>query len=106
MASKPPVEEDDEPQSASSSLVSPNGQSEDDQQPQTEEQGEPKDQDDKGSVAVPEDFQRECASVVESATPQQLEFLRSMIMDREKTLRKAESKAGKAGVFDLEGMPS
>jgi|ERR1035441_6013149 hypothetical protein len=113
MAAKPTVEEDDEPQSAGASMVSPNGPPEGAESPEDEAKESPDEQDqeakdgteqDTSSVAVPEQFQRVAASVIQSATTPQLEFLRSLIMDREKTLRKAESKAGKAGTFDTEGM--
>jgi len=71
------------------------------------------DEDDKGSeteenesaVKVPESFQKASDALVYSATKPQLEYLRSCIMDREKTLMHSESKPEKAGDFDMEGMP-
>lgn len=56
-------------------------------------------------VKVPEAFQKEVTTLVQSATKHQLEFLRSLITERESELSKSESPSEKASVFDMEGMP-
>lgn len=58
-----------------------------------------------GSVDITEQFQKEVAGIIGQATKVELDYLRSKIMDREKSLMKAESKSEKSQTFDVEGMP-
>lgn len=56
-------------------------------------------------VALSEQFQKEVTPMIQSATKPELEFMRSLIMEREKQLMHSESKATKSSTFDTSGMP-
>ena len=83
----------------------PTDESSESPEKQTQEQDAGTEEALKPSVKVPEKFQVEVSAIVGSATMAELDFLRSSIMQRESTLRKAETKPEKSGTFDVEGMP-
>ena len=57
------------------------------------------------NVKLSEEFQKQVTPLIEGATKPELEFLRSLIQEREKELMHAETKGEKSGDFDLVGMP-
>ena len=58
-----------------------------------------------GTAKIPEDFQNRVNQLITGCTQPMLDFIRSEVMEREKALRKSETKPEKAMVFDTEGMP-
>ena len=102
--SKPEDQETPEDEAAESPEVQAQEEADGTEQHDTET-GEEKGAEEGQDVKVPEQFQKEVETLIEGATSHQLEFMRSLIMDREKQLRKSESKSEKASVFDMEGMP-
>jgi len=70
--------------------------------------GEGENESDSGhpDIKISEQFQKEVTPYIQEATRPELEFMRSLIMEREAELRKAETKSEKASDFTTEGMPS
>jgi len=75
--------------------------------PETETDGKGDDTapDNDSGVALSEEFQRETTDIIQQATQPELEFMRSLIMEREKELHKALSPGSKSGTFDTVGLP-
>lgn len=66
---------------------------------------EPSEQEDGADVKLSEEFQKKVTPIIEEANRHELEFMRSLIMEREKELMHAETKGEKSGTFDMGGMP-
>ena len=54
---------------------------------------------------VPEAFQQKVDALVQTASKPMLEYLRSVVMEREHEIMKSETKPEKSYTFDTEGMP-
>lgn len=68
--------------------------------PEVEAEEEP------GNVKISEDFQKEVSSMIMGATKPEIEFIRSELAEREKSLNKSQSEAGMAAdMFSTEGLP-
>lgn len=59
-----------------------------------------------GNVKISEAFQKEVSSMIMGATKPEIEFIRSELAEREKSLNKSQSEAGMAAdMFSTEGLP-
>jgi len=79
----------------------------DSEAPASQESGDEESSESEGQsgARVPEAFQQKVDSLVQGATKPMLEYLRSVVMEREHELMKSETKAEKSYTFDTEGMP-
>lgn len=57
------------------------------------------------NAKIPEVFQHHVEALLEGTNKQQLDYIRSAVMDREHALMKSETKAEKGAMFDTDGMP-
>jgi len=97
------MEEEDMPATAEAPTEAPEEGSDEEEAtetPEVEAAEEP------GNVKIGEDFQKQVTSLIMGATKSELEFIRSEIMEREKSLDKSQRESGMAAdMFSTEGLP-
>lgn len=95
-------EEDMPPMPATADMAPEEGSDEEEmtETPEVEAEEEP------GNVKISEVFQKEVSSMIMGATKPEIEFIRSELAEREKSLNKSQSEAGMAAeAFSTEGLP-
>tara|TARA_R110000868_G_scaffold468_1_gene3568 strand:+ start:941 stop:1270 length:330 start_codon:yes stop_codon:yes gene_type:complete len=98
------MEEEDMPPMPATADMAPEAPEEGDMEEEIDEA--PEMEEEPGNVKISEVFQKEVSSMIMGATKPEIEFIRSELAEREKSLNKSQSEAGMAAeAFSTEGLP-